>query len=233
MKRLTALLLSLLFVCPTIAHAVEKGFTVRYGDRESPRIAITVDDCFYGDAVQTAFDLAQKYQVPFTFFMVGGSLKDEDQAMWREIVDAGCEIGNHTYSHMRLNEHSPRDIIYTLTKAQRRLDEVLGYHYPMQVMRPPYGKATNPGPGSGTRLDAIANAGYSHAILWDVSQTDAAMAVKQVKNGSILLYHTNPKDMKCLDVLIPQLLEKGFVPVTVSELLGMAPVATSTDIPEE
>ena len=37
-------------------------------------------------------------------------------------------------------------IISQLTRTQTRLDEVLGYHYPMQVMRPPYGSlAVTPG----------------------------------------------------------------------------------------
>ena len=58
----------------------------------------------------------------------------------------------------------------------------------------------------------------------DVSQTAPAPAIGDVQGGSILLYHTNPKDIECLKVLIPQLLEQGYTPVTVSELLGLPPV---------
>lgn len=46
-----------------------------------------------------------------------------------------------------------------------------------------------------------------------------------MQGGSILLYHTSHKDIECLKVLIPQLLEQGYTPVTVSELLGLPPVA--------
>ena len=59
---------------------------------------------------------------------------------------------------------------------------------------------------------------------WDVSRTAPAPAIGDVQGGSILLYHTNPKDIECLKVLIPQLLEQGYTPVTVSELLGLPPV---------
>ena len=45
-----------------------------------------------------------------------------------------------------------------------------------------------------------------------------------MQGGSILLYHTSHKDIECLKVLIPQLLEQGYTPVTVSELLGLPPV---------
>ena len=66
--------------------------------------------------------------------------------------------------------------------------------------------------------------GCQHAVKWDVSQTDPALAIGDVQGGSILLYYTSPKDIECLKVLIPQLLEQGYTPVTVSELLGLPPV---------
>ncbi len=51
-----------------------------------------------------------------------------------------------------------------------------------------------------------------------------------MKNGSILLFHTQAKDIRCLEELIPRLLEDGYELVTVSEMLDMPPVATSTDM---
>ena len=145
------------------------------------------------------------------------------------MLDAGCEIGNHTWSHLMLPGRPHSTIVKQLTNTQSRLDEVLGYHYPMQVMRPPYGSlAVTPGRLSDHDVvDAVRAAGYQHAIKWDVSQTDPALAIEDVQNGSILLYHTNHKDIECLKVLIPQLLEQGYQPVTVSELLGLPPVETS------
>lgn len=67
-------------------------------------------------------------------------------------------------------------------------------------------------------------------MKWDASQTDPAPAIGDVQGGSILLYHTNPKDIECLKVLIPQLLEQGYTPVTVSELLGLPPVETRASV---
>jgi len=49
--------------------------------------------------------------------------------------------------------------------------------------------------------------------------------LKQVKNGDILLYHSNKKDVEGLRKAIPILLERGFELVTVSELLGLHPAA--------
>ena len=73
-------------------------------------------------------------------------------------------------------------------------------------------------------VDAIEAEGYLHAVKWDVSQTDAEKALKKVRNGSILLYHANQKDLDCLETLIPALLEQGYACVTVSQLLGLEAV---------
>lgn len=62
-------------------------------------------------------------------------------------------------------------------------------------------------------------------MRWDVSQTDPAKALRQVQSGSILLYHANAKDVRCLRTLIPALQEAGYTLCTVSELLGL-------DVPE-
>lgn len=170
--------------------------------------------------------LCEAYQVPITFFVIGSALKHDDAALWQSALDAGCEIGNHTWSHAVLPNLNSRDIKRQLSRTQEKLDEVLGFHYAMQVMRPPYGKlSTNPDKMSDIPVvEAIEAAGYAHAVRWDVSQTDADKALRDVQNGSILLYHANPKDIRCLKKLIPALLEAGYQCVTASDLLALLPV---------
>ena len=41
--------------------------------------------------------------------------------------------------------------------------------------------------------DAIESVGYLHIVQWDVSQTDAKKAIKDVDNGSILLFHARKR----------------------------------------
>lgn len=207
----------------TGAGAVEAGYTVFHGDRDDPRIAITVDDCYDISHVAEVLDLCEQYDIPVTFFVIGTALKTTDTEVWQRALDLGCEIGNHTWGHKRLTSLSRSQIISQLDKTENRLDEVLGWHYEMQVMRPPYGSlSTDPNKKSDIWVvEAIEAAGYKHAVKWDVSQTNPNKAIKDVENGSILLYHANPKDVRCLTQLIPALLEKGFEPVTVSDLLDV------------
>lgn len=207
------------------AGAVKANFTLFHGDRTRPRIALTVDDCYDGKKVSQLLDLCEEHGVPMTFFVVGSALKLNDQALWRRALALGCEIGNHTWSHPRLHRLNRGEIRQTLSRTQEKLNKLLGFDYDMQLMRPPYGELSGE-PGKKSDLwvvETIEAAGYAHAVCWDVSQTDASKALREVQNGSILLYHANPKDIRCLKKLIPALLEAGYEPVTVSELLGLPP----------
>lgn len=228
LKRFFCLLLCLM--CFTSSSlAVSKGFTLRNGDRDVPRVAITMDDCQDTEKIRETIELCKEYGIAVTFFVVGNGLKVEDRQLWQDALDAGCEIGNHTWSHSDLPHLKTSLIQYEMEQSQKQLDEVLGYHYPMQVMRPPWGHLSRDSKKISDKrvVDAIEGCGYKHAVKWDVSQTNAEKAIKQVKNGSILLYHSNAADVTCLKTLIPALLEKGLECVTVSELLNLDPVQVS------
>ncbi|MBE5803596.1 MAG: hypothetical protein E7316_03690 [Clostridiales bacterium] len=229
MKRILALCLCLMMLCSR-AFAVEEGFTVRHGDRNDKRICITVDDCKDTRVLRDIFELGQELDVPITFFTLGYVLLDEDRELWRMVAESDCEIGNHCYWHNSLAAQDRWGIRNLLLRNQERLDEVLGYHYPMQVMRPPYGTLYDSDTSVGYVLSAIESAGYNHAVLWDVSQTDPDKCIHDVQNGSILLFHTMVADYRCLQQLLPQLKEQGYEFVTVSEMLGLSAVATSTDL---
>lgn len=232
MKRIIALTLALMLLFST-ACAAEFSFSVRNGDRSEKKICITVDDCVNTEMLQGIFDLSQELGVPMTFFTLGYPLDEKDADLWRSIAESDCEIGNHTYWHESLPQLSQQDIVKTLTDVQQRLDEILGYHYPMQVMRPPYGN-TRIGNGSNIHVvRSVRAAGYEHAILWDVSQTNPKKCLKVVKNGSILLFHTIEKDLNCLKEILPVLISEGYQFVTVSEMIGLDPVVISPLQPEE
>ena len=93
----------------------------------------------------------------------------------------------------------------------------------MKAVRPPHGHCTTTRQGGDIKTvqKITAAHGYSHVILWDVSDTTASSCLKNVKNGSILLFHAHKKDMNCIMAIVPKLKERGLTCVTVSELLGL------------
>lgn len=223
MKKLVALLLCLIFLFSN-AYAVAPGFAVRNGSREEKKVCITVDDCMDIQILQQIFDMTQEMEVPITFFTLGAMVKEQDKALWQAIALSDCEIGNHCYGHESLTTKKPSGIRRTLERTEEALDAVLGYHYPIRMMRPPFGRISNENVSRNTVLGAIESAGYAKAVLWDVSETDPDKCLPKVQNGSILLFHTIKKDLQCLEQLLPQLKEQGYEFVTVSEMFGYPPI---------
>ena len=226
MRRRIAFLTAVLtmILCLVSAGAAETGlekFTVHHGDRESPKIAITMDDASEPEYVRKALELCRQYGITMTFFPNGFRLREEDRELWLEVIEAGCEIGSHGNDHLTLKKKSEGQLLSHLGKFQEKLDLVLQIHYPVRWYRPPFGNIEGKDGTTTAHMRTIKTFGYDHVIHWDVSQTDPKKAIKAVKNGSILLYHTRKKDYNCLVELIPQLLEAGFEPVTVSQLFGM------------
>ena len=215
--RMLALALCLMLIAST-AFAYPEGFRVFHGDREQKRIAITVDDIYDANVLRMMHELCLEYDVPFTWFCLGVNFRDEDKEIWESIIAHGSEIGSHSWYHhsfTTLNKYVSRNYILM---TQERIDELLGYHYPLRLLRPPYGNYNN------ALLNLFYEYGVEKTVLWDVSNTDPKGAFQDTQNGSILLFHTNYTDYYCLQELIPMLLEEGYELVTVSELLGMDPI---------
>lgn len=198
-------------------------FKVRHGNRESSRIAITMDDANEREWVWKAVELCRQYGITMTFFPNGFNLKDEDREGWLDAIDAGCEIASHGNDHKNMKEQSTWAVLYKLGLFQQKLDRMLQVHYPVRWFRPPFGAIADASGNESSHTRTIKLYGYEHALLWDVSETTAGKAMEKVQNGSILLYHARKKDYECLAELIPMLLEAGYEPVTVSALFGYEP----------
>ena len=224
MKRFFAVLLALCLICgSSCALAANWARAYRHGDEDSPKIAITMDDCWDVTWVEAMLDVCKEYGIHMTFFPCGSAVKEKDQAIWQRLLDEGHEIGSHTQSHANLEKRSFSQIRTQMDLAQKRVNRVLGYEYPLRLMRPPGGAY-----GSST-AKYLGRLGYEYIIMWNVNNIDPALAHQKVKNGCIMLYHARHKDVEGLKKLIPQLLEEGYQPVTVSELIGLEPVEYEKD----
>lgn len=224
-RRLPALVCcTLFFMGMVLEMASAEGITLRHGPREEKNIAVTVDDCYNTHNLREIVSLCEAYCLPMTFFPTGNTLKYADGPLWQRILDAGCEIGNHSWGHKNLTGLSRRQIEFQMLRTQQKLDEMLGYHYPMQVMRPPYGKTNK------RVAETVSSVGYLRVVKWDIDSTEPEKVLNKVQNGSILLFHANGADVRCLKKIIPRLTEQGYTFVTVSELLGLDAVEPSEEI---
>ena len=226
MKRWIAVLLIAVVLCPALASAEKTrsrwAHTYRYGNREEPRVAITIDDWMHPDEHMMPFlAVAEEYNVKLTLYPSGYVLKAEDRELWQAAIDAGHVIGCHFFQHRRLTETSAAGVAKDLQKYQKALDETLGYHYEFCSVRPPYGAGMAEG-GGGTVGRWIHNAGYDHIVLWDMDNTkELNKALRQIKNGSIILLHANNRDLKFFRELMEALKDRNYEYVTINDLLNI------------
>lgn len=179
-----------------------------------PMIAFTFDD---GPSKYTEelLDALEKYDARATFFMVGNNVKKRPEVVAR-MKEIGCEIGNHTTDHKRLTELSEADIVTQVEGTNDAIREVIGEG--ASVVRPPYGAAN----------DLVKSSVEQPLVLWNVDTLDwksqNAETVKNytldiVKDGDIVLMHDlYESTIDAMIALIPELQERGFQLVTVSEM---------------
>ena len=197
--------------------------SVRRAETSEKKVALTFDDGPHPVHTPEILDLLDRYGVKATFFVVGKNVEQYPDIA-EEILEAGHEIGNHTYSHATLSCRTKKEIAEEIRRTEEVLDELFSYR--PKLLRPPGG-------GISACVSEEADAlGYT-VVLWSVDPRDWAHKktdeiVKNVKEnvgpGDILLFHDyiagETHTLEALEKLVPELLDEGYSFVTVSELIG-------------
>lgn len=177
-------------------------------------IALTFDD---GPNYNTSkvLDVLAKYNVKATFFVLGSKAKDNKKILKRE-YDSGMEIGNHTFNHLLLTKYKENVIKDEIDKTSSVIFEVTG-RYP-KLLRPSYGAYNN----------TIKKIGDMPIIIWDIDTLDwkyhnskriASRVINKVKDGDIILMHDiYSATANSLNIIIPELQNRGYTFVTIPEL---------------
>ena len=233
--RVYSIVLFIIIAVSSVTYAEESGdmlnnFYILHGDRNNPRISITIDDGYELEYYWKCAELCRLYHVGMTFFPIGLVLKESDRENWQAVLDAGCEIGSHSNAHNHLDIGGPANTILRLGRFQEKLDQTLGYHYEIRWMRPPFGAVAKDKKNTSITQNAIRRYGYEHIVLWDVSETNPEEVLNDVQNGSILLFHARKKDYRCIESILPKLLEAGYQIVTLSEMFGFGPPEVSESL---
>lgn len=192
-------------------------------DTEQKVIALTFDDG--PSAAHTAEVLAilARNRVPATFFLVGQEIKAHP-AQVKAIMDAGHQLGNHSYTHPRLLLKSPSTIAREVDDTTAALRDA-GYQSEI-MFRPPFGKKL-------LYLPYYLSTQSMKTIMWDLEpesypevSKDAESIVTyvsdRVRPGSIILLHAmsnNQTSRDAIEPLIQRLQADGYRFVTVAQLL--------------
>lgn len=185
-------------------------------DPSKPMVALTFDDGPSIKSTTRILDTLEKYNVHATFFDLGSLMLRYPDIVKRE-AKLG-EVGTHTYSHKNLNKLSVEELAEELRLSREAYQQVLGYE--PKLLRPPYGNA-NVNVRAGITDMAIINWNVD-SLDWKYRNKDLTLnEIDKFGNldGKIILMHSiHNETADAVEVLVPDLLDRGYQVVSISEL---------------
>lgn len=184
--------------------------------RAHKSVTLTFDDGPHPVNTPKVLDTLKQFDAQATFFVTGEHAAQNPKLLQR-IVAEGHTLGYHTYDHANLSKLTPAQISQDMKKTQAAIDQALGYHYELKLVRPPYGAGA----------DRVKQAAPDkQVVLWNVDSNDwrfrkdDAQILKQVFEGansvhargaSILLMHDiHPQTTRVLGETLQRLRDGGY-----------------------
>ncbi len=178
-------------------------------------IAVTIDDGPNQHGTVRYLQLAKKYDIAFTFFVIGKHVLDYGNQIG-DMIDAGCEIGNHSMQHPHMEDMYIEDILDEFADAD---DTILSAADDAKIsfLRAPYLEYNE---------EMYQNLDRPLIGASIVEQgKDAENTYNKLMNaedGDIVLLHSwNEASLHALEKAIPNLMRMGFEFVTVSDLFAI------------
>jgi peptidoglycan-N-acetylglucosamine deacetylase len=189
-------------------------------------IALTFDDGPTVEGTAEILSILKEENVKVSFFLIGADMEKNPESV-KQIIAAGHEIGNHSYTHERMFFKMPSFIQREIDDTDR-LIRAAGYTGEIHF-RSPFGKKF-------LLLPYYLSKRCKKNIMWDVepetypeidgnAEKITTYVLNHTKPGSIILLHimypTRKESMKAVRGVIKGLKEQGFEFKTVSELLAL------------
>ena len=187
-------------------------------DPSLPMVALTFDDG-PGKLTNQVLDILERYDAVATFYVIGMQVEDHSETILRA-VNMGCEIANHSWSHRSLERISIDSVRTQLQTTNFVIESITGVA-PVS-MRPPFGRTNS-------NVQSISRDLGMSVVMWSVDPSDylekSAYSIYshimgEVRDRDIILLHdVYDRSIEATRSLVPELIERGFQLVTVSELL--------------
>lgn len=181
-------------------------------------IALTFDDG-PGKYTERLLNIFKENGGKATFFVVGNRASYQKNILKR-MTDEGHEVGNHTYSHLSLKEIEYDEAVDQISRAKTIIESATGVDN--KLVRAPYGDLN----ADVKEIARELNVSLIHWSLdsFDWMTRDAQLVydelMSRVKDGDIILLHDiHESTVEAMEMVIPELVNKGYKLVTVSELL--------------
>ena len=193
-------------------------------DTEEKIVYLTFDDGPIPNVTDFVLNTLKSFNVKATFFCIGDNIQKHPHVFER-LKNEGHAIGNHTYNHLKGWKTDDQIYISNFWKCQELTQS--------NLFRPPYGRIKK------SQIKELVNSyklwltgkaefkvqnSKLEIIMWDVLSGDFDLSlspekcyknvIKNVRNGSIIVFHDSLKAWHRLEYALPRaiehLLEKGY-----------------------
>ena len=175
-------------------------FTSRAEEQDN-NVFLTFDDGPTPEVTPWVLDCLEEYKAKGTFFCLGRNV-DKYPDIYERILEGGHAVGNHTYSHLKGWKTPDTEYLDDVLLASQNIES--------QLFRPPYGRFRK------SQIQELRK-GYS-IVMWDVLSQDYDLNIsprkclsnvkKNIRPGSIIVFHDSVKAKRNLYYTLPQILER-------------------------
>jgi peptidoglycan/xylan/chitin deacetylase (PgdA/CDA1 family) len=179
---------------------------------EKRELYLTFDDGPVFGPTEFVLDTLKQYSIQATFFCIGDNVLKHPE-VFRQILQAGHAVGNHTFNHISGWKFPAEEYVKNVELCNDEIAKHLEGNAPL--FRPPYGRIT--------RKQTRSLHEYS-IVMWDVLSFDFLKdfapekclqgTIRASRPGSIVVFHDSLKAEKKLTYALPRyvehFLEKGY-----------------------
>ena len=194
---------------------IQESASVAESDR-APQIALTFDDGPHPVYTEQILDGLKERGVTATFFVLGENIAG-NEAILERMHEEGHLIGNHTYSHVKLNCMDHQCAVEEIQETSMLVEQITGEG--TEYVRPPFGIWSRE-----LEYDVL-----MLPVLWTIDTLDwttknvpvtVQKVLNQAEDQSIILFHdcyasSAEAALRAVDAL----LEQGYEFVTVDRII--------------
>ncbi|MHC8521830.1 polysaccharide deacetylase family protein [Rossellomorea sp. H39__3] len=188
------------------------------GNPEKPMAAFIINVAWGNEYIPDILETLKKHQVYATFFLEGRWVKNNPK-LAKMIVEAGHEVGNHSYSHPDMKSLQTSKVRDELKRTNDIIEVTTGEK--VKWFAPPSGSYRD-------EVVEIADEMDMRTIMWSVDTIDwqkpspdvlIDRVMGKMHKGAIVLMHPTASTANALNALIVQVKEKELRLGTVSSLV--------------
>ncbi|GLI84369.1 hypothetical protein ANABIO32_20740 [Rossellomorea marisflavi] len=188
------------------------------GNPEKPMAAFIINVAWGNEYIPDMLETLKKHQVYATFFLEGRWVKNNPK-LARMIVEAGHEVGNHSYSHPDMKSLQTSKVRDELKRTNDIIEVTTGEK--VKWFAPPSGSYRDEVVGIADEMDMRTIMWSVDTIDWQKPSPDVLIdrVMGKMHKGAIVLMHPTASTANALNALIVQVKEKELRLGTVSSLM--------------